>query len=69
MPSTARTYRIATIPGDGVGSEVAYAVRAAIDATTAAGTLTKDLGGSATTEGVTSALVAALLSEREVAVR
>jgi tartrate dehydrogenase/decarboxylase / D-malate dehydrogenase len=35
-------------------------VRAAIDATTAAGTLTKDLGGSATTEDVTSALVAAL---------
>lgn len=40
--------------------QVADAVRAAIDATTAAGTLTKDLGGAATTDDVTSALVAAL---------
>src|SRR5919106_3078688 len=32
MPSTARTYRIATIPGDGVGREVVDAGRAVLDA-------------------------------------
>ena len=41
---------------------VAEMVRAAIDATTAAGTLTRDLGGSATTDEVTTALLAALNS-------
>lgn len=41
-------------------SAAADAVRAAIDAVTAAGVLTRDLGGAATTEDVTAALVAAL---------
>ena len=31
MPSTARTYRIATIPGDGVGREVVDAGRVVLD--------------------------------------
>lgn len=38
----------------------AHAVRAAVDAVTASGTLTTDLGGSATTADVTAAIVAAL---------
>ena len=40
--------------------EQAALLHAAIEATTAAGILTRDLGGTATTEDVTKALIAAL---------
>jgi tartrate dehydrogenase/decarboxylase/D-malate dehydrogenase len=40
--------------------EQAALLHAAIEATTAAGTLTRDLGGTATTEDVTKALIDAL---------
>jgi tartrate dehydrogenase/decarboxylase/D-malate dehydrogenase len=48
--------------------EAAEAVRAAVDAVTASGTLTRDLGGAATTAEVTAATVAAL-NESAVAPR
>ena len=69
--SAARRFRIAAIPADGVGREVVAAGRKVLDAlaarlhtaietTTAAGILTRDVGGTASTDDVTKALIDAL---------
>ena len=69
--SAARRFRIAAIPADGVGLEVVAAGRKVLDAlaarlhtaietTTAAGILTRDVGGTASTDDVTKALIDAL---------
>ena len=65
--SAARRFRIAAIPADGVGREVVAAGREVLDAL-AAGSggafafdwLTRDLGGAASTDDVTKALIDAL---------
>jgi isocitrate/isopropylmalate dehydrogenase len=57
--SATQRFRIAAIPADGVGREVVAAGREVLDAL-AAGILTRDLGGAASTGDVTKALIDAL---------
>ena len=48
-----REYKIAAIPGDGIGTEV---IAAGLEVVTAKGIATRDLGGTATTVEVTRAV-------------
>ena len=65
-----RNYKIAAIPADGIGGEVIVAgldvlaalarLMRAIEQVTKAGLLTPDLGGTATTDEVTRAVIDAI---------